>query len=444
MSRKSSAVAIIGAGLAGSEAALVLAQKGIEVELFEMRPLRTTPAHTTGLPAELVCSNSFKSDLLPGAHGLLKAELALLKSPLLAAAQQTRVPAGSALAVDREQFSLLIDKQLSENPRITITRQELPAPPAGPGLCIITAGPLVSEALASWLAQTCSAGGLYFYDAIAPIVSADSIDMHTAFYAARWGRGGDDYCNCPFTEEQYRVFYDALTEADKVEKRHFEDEKYFEACLPVEEIARRSHDALLFGPLRPVGLTDPRTGKRPYAVCQLRKENRAGLSLNMVGFQTRMTIGAQKRVFRLIPGLELAEFMRYGSVHRNTYVNSPSVLEKDLSFKNNGSVFCAGQLCGSEGYTESIATGHWAALFAWCRMLGREAVLPPATTACGGLLRHVTRPCDRGFTPSNINFGLIEPLPAPEKGKIGKEHKNRLVCERALHDMESWIAKNCN
>ena len=442
--RGSSSVAIIGAGLAGSEAALVLADLGIEVVLYEMRPERMTPAHTSGMPAELVCSNSLKSEMLNTAHGILKAELSLLKSPIIAVAKEARIPAGSALAVDRDRFSRSVNKKILEHPKITLEIGEVTEPPSAHPFCIIAAGPLASDRLATWLSKNFSSESMNYYDAIAPIISADSINMSKAFYASRWGKGGADYCNCPFTEEEYRVFYDALISADRAKKHDFEDENFFEACLPIEVLAQRGYDALVFGALRPVGLTDPNTGKRSFAVCQLRKENAAGESLGMVGFQTRMTIREQKRVLRRIPGLENAEFLRYGSIHRNTYLNSPSLLSGDLSFKNKSTIFLAGQICGSEGYTESIATGNMAAIFAWARISGHTLSPLPITTACGALLNHVTNSREKKFTPSNINFGLFAPISTSGKKRLTKAKKRERLCERALEDMQMWINKNLN
>ena len=432
-------VAIIGAGLAGSEAALVLGRMGIEVELFEARPLWQSPAHTTDLPAELVCSNSFKSQELPSAHGLLKAELMLLGSPLLEAAKEVCVPAGSALAVDREEFSRKIARKLQQEPLIRYTQKELGAPPTSCRYCLIAAGPLASEKLTTWISSTVSSSALHFYDAIAPIIATDSIDRSIVFSASRWEDGEGDYLNCPFNEEEYRVFYDALRGADQVSARAFEHARFFEACLPVEVAAQRGYEALAFGPLRPVGLFDPRTGKRPFAVCQLRKENNAGDSYNMVGFQTRLTIPEQTRVFRLIPGLEHAEFLRFGSIHRNTYLDSPRLLAGDLSFKVRPDLFLAGQICGNEGYTESIATGHLAARFIAARVRGDVFSPPPPETALGCILRHVTESVDSPFTPTNIHFGLFPPLDQVFRGRGGKAEKKQRQCDRALESLRNWI-----
>jgi methylenetetrahydrofolate--tRNA-(uracil-5-)-methyltransferase len=435
-----SKVAVIGAGLAGCEAALVAAQKGLSVDVFEMRPGRMTPAHATDLPAELVCSNSFKSVRLHSGHGVLKAELAILQSPLLDAAQRSAVPAGSALAVDRLAFSREVAGRFAGEPRVRLIRIEVAAPPEGYGACIVAAGPLVADSLAQWLAGRGRAACFHFYDAIAPIVSAESIDRSVVFLASRRETDGSDYLNCPFTEEEYRRFYNALREADRTLAHHFESERFFEACLPIEVLAQRGDRALAFGPLKPIGLLDPRSGKRPYAVCQLRRENEAGTCYNLVGFQTRLTIPGQKTVFSMIPGLANAEFLRFGSIHRNTYLDSPELLSADLAFRDNPSVFLAGQICGSEGYTESIATGHLAALFAWSRLVGRPLPPLPRESALGSLLHHVTGSRVRPFTPSNIHFGLFPPLPDNGKRVRGKANRE-LLCERALTAIREW-AKN--
>lgn len=435
-------VAIIGAGLAGSEAALTLAGLGIDVVLYEMRPQTMTPAHKTDLPAELVCSNSLKSDQISSAHGILKAELTLLKSPLLEAAKKTKIPAGSALAVDRVEFSLCVNKMLHSYPNITFENREVNQPPDNCDFCLITAGPLVTKPLVDWLIKMASSDSLYFYDAIAPIISSDSIDMNIAFFASRWNNETADYCNCPFTEEQYKTFYDALIHADKLKSHHFEKEYFFEACLPVEIAASRGFLSLPFGIMKPVGLLDPRTNKRPFAVCQLRKENTMGESYNMVGFQTRMTYREQDSVLRLIPGLNNAEFLRYGSIHRNTYINSPKLLSHDLSLKKNKNIFIAGQLCGNEGYTESIATGHLAALFIWSRISNIGFTPLQSTTACGALMHHITHSKSKRFTPTNVNFGLFPPVQLNSKTKIPKKEKRKYLAQRALTDIETWIREN--
>lgn len=431
-------VAIIGAGLAGSEAALVLARKGIQVTLFEARPHKMTPAHTSGMPAELVCSNSFKSQEVPSGHGQLKVELTLLGSPLLSIARQNAVPAGAALAVDREKFAACVNDAILREPGISFVRKECTDIPDGFDYCIIAAGPLASEGLCAFLTKEFSTTSLNFYDAIAPIIAADSINYSIAFLASRWEDGEGDYLNCPFNEDEYRAFFNALTEADKVVARKFESEKFFEACLPVEEIASRGYQSLAFGPLRPVGIDDPRTGRWPYAICQLRKETLDGESFNMVGFQTRLTIPEQKRIFRMIPGLENAEFLRYGSIHRNTYIDSPSLLAHDLSLKNRPSLFIAGQLCGNEGYTESIATGHLAALFVNNRFENKLPSIPPPVSALGALLNHVTHSPEKPFTPSNVHFGLFPPLELQGRKKIGKKEKKELLCKRATDAFKQW------
>ncbi|MFP4418331.1 MAG: methylenetetrahydrofolate--tRNA-(uracil(54)-C(5))-methyltransferase (FADH(2)-oxidizing) TrmFO [Chitinivibrionales bacterium] len=435
-------VAIIGAGLAGSEAALLLGRMGIPVSLYEMRPQTRTPAHKTDLPAELVCSNSLKSMELPSAHGLLKKELQTLGSPLLDMAIDNRIPAGSALAVDRTLFSEAVLQQIEACEYITMHRLELSAPPEGHEYCIIAAGPLVSDPLVRWLQDVASSQALSFYDAIAPIVSLDSINTGIAFYAARWEEESTDYLNCPFDEEEYRLFYDALVEADRVKAREFEDKRFFEACLPVEVVAGRGYDALRFGTLRPIGLTDPRTGKRPFAVCQLRRETASGESWGLVGFQTRLNIAEQRRVFCLIPGLQQAEFLRFGSIHRNTYIHSPLVVAEDLSIQAKDSCFVAGQLCGNEGYTESIATGHLAARFVAGRIGRRSISPPPSTTALGALLEYVTSSSQKPFVPSNINFGLLQPLEKTGRKKINKAQKKEMLCTRALEHIRQWADEN--
>lgn len=432
-------VAVVGAGLAGSEVALVLSRAGVDVTLFEMRPEKTTPAHNTDKAAELVCSNSLKSIELPTAHGLLKEEIRRLESPLLRAAEKHRVPAGSALAVDRDLFSDEIEALILNSDNITFTKQEITSPPEGFDYCVIATGPLTSDGLTEWLLKAFSSESLHFYDAIAPIITADSADLTKAFYASRWDKGdGKDYLNCPFTEEEFQTFYDALMEADKVKARDFEKAEFFEACLPIEVVASRGFQALTFGTMRPVGIYHPETGKRPYAVLQLRKETADGHSLNMVGFQTRMTIPEQKKVFRLIPGLENAEFLRFGTIHRNTYLESPTLLNEDLSFKNRGNLFLAGQICGNEGYTESIATGHYAALAILSRIKNIGFTRPPKESALGALIHHVTELKDVKFTPSNINYSLIPPLDEKVKGKGRKAIRKERLCERALSAFDEW------
>lgn len=442
MSKISPSVAIVGAGLAGSEAALVLASRGIRVALYEMRPKKMTPAHQTDLPAELVCSNSLKSDKSTTAHGILKAELDLLHSPLLQTAFLHRVPAGSALAIDRTSFSQTILAKLQSSSEISITIKEIEKPPEEHDYCILAAGPLASEPLTNWIITTFSLKSLSFYDAISPIISTDSIDMTRAFWASRWDQESMDYLNCPFTEDEYKLFYQELLSAEKVKLHEFEQQTYFEACLPIEVVAARGYMSLPFGILRPVGIKDPRTGCRPFAICQMRKETNSGESLNMVGFQTKMTIKEQQRVLRLIPGLANAEFLRFGSIHRNTYIDSPRLLAADLSFHKQPNLFIAGQLCGNEGYTESIVTGHLAALFVWARLKGKQLTNIPKETACGSLLNHILQTSTSPFNPSNINFGLFSPLNPHPGRRLAKKEKRRRLAERALFHMEQWIKEN--
>jgi methylenetetrahydrofolate--tRNA-(uracil-5-)-methyltransferase len=433
-------VGIIGAGLAGCEAALALAREEFSVTLYEMRPEKMTPAHATGLPAELVCSNSLKSTELPGAQALLKEELALLGCSLLALAKRCAVPAGKALAVERRAFSQSVLTALREMPNIIMETRDVSAPPAGHDAVIIASGPLSSDAIVSWLTRQCSAESLYFYDAIAPIVAAESIDMSRAFLGSRWRPGETDYCNCPFTDEEYDAFYAAITSAETTERHSFEGERYFEACLPLDIVARRGKLAMAYGPLKPVGFEDPNTGKRPFAVCQLRREDRQGGFYSLVACQSRLKQGEQERVFRMIPGLGRAEFLRFGSCHRNTYVDSPSLLGHNLSLKAMPSVFLAGQLCGNEGYVESIATGRLAAMFVSALIAKRESTPPPPTTALGSLLLHVTGSPVRPFAPSSFHFGLLPPLDPPPR-RASKKDRHALLCERALRDARQWVSE---
>jgi methylenetetrahydrofolate--tRNA-(uracil-5-)-methyltransferase len=429
---------VIGGGLAGSEAAFQLAERGHDVVLHEMRPLRETPAHKTDRLAELVCSNTFKSTETSNAHGLLKAEMRLLGSIVLQAADGARVPGGSALTVDRDVFSRAVHDRVTSHPRITVERgevSELRSP------CIVATGPLTSDALAASIRQRLGAESLAFYDAIAPIVSGDSIDRAVAFRASRYGKetmtgeAEGAYLNCPMSREQYEMFMDALTAADQASAHDFDAVPYFEGCMPVEEMAKRGRETLRFGPMKPVGLDDPRSGRRPYAVVQLRMEDRAGQMWNIVGFQTRLRYPEQQRVFRLIPGLENAEFLRFGSIHRNSYINSPGALTPHLSLRDDATVLFAGQLTGVEGYTESTATGLVAAINLSRVLAGLEPVLPPATTMLGALYRYL-READPGhFQPMNANFGLVDELPRPVRDKHAKRE---LLAARALPDMKSW------
>jgi methylenetetrahydrofolate--tRNA-(uracil-5-)-methyltransferase len=427
-------LSIVGGGLAGCEAAWQAAEAGIPVRLYEMRPGRTTEAHQTDRFAELVCSNSFRSASLDTAVGLLKEEMRRLGSLIMHVADRTAVPAGAALAVDRERFAHAVTEAVVSHPRIAIVREEVVAIP--PGLVIVASGPLTSPALSAELQRRCGQEHLYFYDAIAPIVTADSIDRSIVFSASRYDKGGDDYLNCPLSREEYHAFIDAVLAADKVPTRDFERCVYFEGCMPIEEMARRGRDTLAFGPMRPVGLIDPRSGARPCAVVQLRQDNAAATLYNMVGFQTKMTYPAQRRVFRMIPGLAQAEFVRLGSLHRNTFIDSPRVLRPTLQLRADPNVFVAGQLVGVEGYVESGATGLLAGLNAVRRIAAQPLLVPPATTALGSLLTYVTDQARREFQPMNANYGLF-----PETGgrERGKERRQRMA-ERALRDAAAWVS----
>lgn len=427
-------IVIIGGGLAGSEAAWQAASRGARVTLYEMRPKESTQAHKTGYLAELVCSNSLGSADVLNAPGILKEEMRRLNSLIIRIADEARVPAGSALAVDRELFAQRVTQELEGHPNIRILREEITEIPAD-CVCIIATGPLTSDRLAKALAAVTQSRSLYFFDAISPIVDADSIDMRVVFRASRYDKGGADYLNCPMDESAYAKFYEALLAAEKVQPKEFERVPYFEACLPIEVMAERGRDTLLFGPLKPVGLEDPRTGARPHAVVQLRAENRHGSAYNLVGFQTKLTYPEQRRVFRLIPGLERAEFLRFGSVHRNTFVNAPSVLRNTLQLRVRGTVFLAGQLVGVEGYTESAAMGGLAGINAARGLAGLSLVTPPPTTAHGALLHYITTSDPRHFQPINTNYGLFPPLPSKVRDK---ERKKQLIGERAIRDFNAW------
>jgi len=430
-------VTIIGGGLAGAEAAWQLARRGVGVHLFEMRPQRRTAAHQTDRLAELVCSNSFRSASLDTGVGLLKEEMRRLGSLVMQVADQTRLPAGSALAVDRERFAAVLTARIAQMPGIDVRREELTAIPET-GLVVVATGPLTSPALSAHLQALLGERYLYFYDAIAPIVTAESIDRAQVFSASRYGKGGDDYVNCPLSREQYYAFVQALLEADKVPTRDFERCVYFEGCMPIEEMARRGPDTLAFGPMRPVGLTDPRTGRRPFAVVQLRQDDRDGRLYNLVGFQTKMTYPAQRRVFRMIPGLGQAEFVRLGSLHRNTFLNSPALLLPTLQLRRQERVWLAGQLIGVEGYVESAAAGLLAGINVARVCAGEAPVVPPATTALGSLLVYITDRTRREFQPMNANYGLFPPLPGRERGR----EKRQRLAERALADGAGWIEQH--
>ncbi len=439
-------VRVIGAGLAGSEAAWQCARRGVAVDLFEMRPVRGTPAHQTENFAELVCSNSLKSDSENTAPWLLKEEMRRAGSLLLEIARETAVPAGHALAVDRAEFSRKVTEVLAGEPLITIHREEVTR--VEPAQCtIIATGPLTSDSLSAEIMRLSSsalvadgsannAGALYFYDSISPIVEADSIDMSKVYLAARYDKGSADYINCPMSKDDYDCFYDALLGAHSVEQKDWENLNYFESCLPIEEIARRGRDTLRFGPMKPVGLKDPRTGRIPYAAVQLRQENLRADSYNLVGFQNHLKFGEQARVLRLIPGLESARFLRYGQIHRNTYINSPKLLRPTLQMKEHPEVLFAGQICGVEGYVESIATGLMAGINAAALASGGEPVVPARATAFGSLLHYVTQADSGNFQPANITFDL---LPALDHKVRDRKERRRLQCELALREFEGWL-----
>lgn len=429
-------VTVVGAGLAGSEAAYQLARRGIAVRLVEMRPVRMTEAHRTADFAELVCSNSLRSDSMETAVGVLKEEMRRLGSIVIAAADRARVPAGSALAVDRNDFSRAITAALKQHPLVEISRAEASCVPAGPA--ILATGPLTSAALGESLNRLIGPRNLYFYDAIAPIVAADSIDMEVAFRASRYGKGGDDYINCPMTEVQYDNFVAALVAAEKIELHPFEKPIYFEGCMPVEEMARRGRLTLAFGPMRPVGLVEPRGGRRPFAVVQLRQDDAAGRLYNIVGFQTKMTYPEQRRVLRMIPGLGRAEFVRLGSIHRNTFVDSPRILRPSLQLKARDDLFLAGQMVGVEGYVESAAAGLLAGINAANLIMNRELIVPPPTTALGSLVAYITDRVRRDFQPMNANYGLMPDLEIRARGRQKKIAMGR----RALKAIEGWIEHN--
>ncbi len=431
-------IVIIGGGLAGSEAAWQAANRGARVTLYEMRPKETTAAHKTGGLAELVCSNSLGSVDLLNAPGILKEEMRRLNSLIIRSADEARVPAGGALAVDREQFSIKITQALEGHPNIRILREEITEIPTD-CLCIVATGPLTSDKLSQAIAQLTHQKHLYFYDAISPIVDADSINMDIVFRASRYDKGGADYLNCPMDQPTYDTFYQALLTAEKVQPKEFERTAYFEGCIPIEVMAERGRQTMQFGPLKPVGLEHPKTGARPYAVVQLRTENAHGSCYNLVGFQTKLTYGEQKRVFRMIPGLEQAEFLRYGSLHRNTFINSPQLLRDTLQFKTRGTLFFAGQLVGVEGYTDSAAMGGLAGINAARALAGLPLVTPPPTTAHGCLISYITTTDPRHFQPMNTNFGLFPPLTPPVRDK---EQKRRLIGQRALEDLAAWMTRS--
>lgn len=432
-------VTVVGGGLSGSEAAHQLAERGHEVTLYEMRPVRGTPAHQTEHLAEVVCTNSFKSLDPANAHGLLKTEMRALGSLLLRCAEESRVPGGSALVVDRTEFAQRMTAAIEAHPRIRVVREEVDALPDGP--TIIATGPLTSDALSTAIRRALGEEGLAFFDAIAPIVSGESLNHEVVFAASRWGKGeGDDYLNAPFTREQYEAFIDALTTAESYEGHDWENVPYFEGCLPIEVAASRGRDTLRFGPMKPVGLPVPQwDGRRAHAMLQLRREDRAGQMWNLVGFQTRLKIPEQRRVFQMIPGLEQAEFFRYGSIHRNTYLNFPGGLSAHGSLPDRPELIFAGQLTGVEGYTESTAVGILAAVNLDRVVRGLEPVLPPATTMLGGLMRYLREADPASFQPMNSNFGLLDPL---EEHIRDKQRRRERISERGQADFAAWMERH--
>jgi methylenetetrahydrofolate--tRNA-(uracil-5-)-methyltransferase len=436
-------IRVIGGGLAGPEAALMAAGQGAEVVLYEMRPVRQTPAHQTADFGELVCSNSLKSESENTAPWLLKQEMRRAGSVLLRLADECAVPAGHALAVDRAEFSRRIGEAIAREARITVVREEVTRL-EGPeddfdGLTIVASGPLTSPALSSEIARLAGKEHLAFYDSISPIVEADSIDREKVYMAARWDKGTADYINCPMNKEEYDRFYDALVTAEGVEAKEWEQLQYFEGCLPIEELARRGRDTPRFGPMKPVGLRDPRTGKTPWAVVQLRCENLRADSYNLVGFQNHLKFGEQARVLRLIPGLENARFLRYGQIHRNTYIESPRLLDATLAMRAHPQLLFAGQISGVEGYTESMATGMLAGLYAARRAQGLLVTPVPRGTALGSLVNYITRADLKHFQPANITFDLLEPLEEETRRKIrDKRERHKLQCERALAAFDAW------
>jgi methylenetetrahydrofolate--tRNA-(uracil-5-)-methyltransferase len=424
----SKTITVIGGGLAGCEAAWQIARLGAKVRLYEMRPVRQTPAHRTERLAEIFCSNSLKSDQPYNASWLLKEELRRLGSILIQIADSVRVPAGGALAVDRDRFAASVTETISRHPNIELIRQEVTAIPQE-GIVVIASGPLTSESLSQSMRNFCGTEHLYFYDAISPIVDAETIDFSQVYRASRYGKASDDYLNCAMNREQYDLFYEALMSAESVTVHEFEEARYFESCLPIEELARRGRDTLRFGPMKPVGLKDPATGRMPHAVVQLRQEDLMQSSYNIVGFQNHLKFAEQKRIFRMIPGLENAEFLRLGQIHRNTYINAPQILLPSMAAKRDSRIFFAGQLAGTEGYIENIASGLVAGVNAVRALRGDDLMIPPAETAIGALCRYVATP-QKHFAPMNINFGLLPPIDTPRHAS--KNDRQRLLCERAL------------
>jgi len=424
-------VEVIGGGLAGSEAAWQVAERGIRVRLYEMRPVQNTPAHYTHKLGELVCSNSLRARSLQNAAGLLKEELRRVGSLIIDCALESEVPAGGALAVDRERFADLVNQKVEQHPLIEVNREEITRVPDFRPL-IVASGPLTSDALAENLFQVTGEDYLYFYDAAAPIVAADSIDFKVVFKGTRYDKGTPDYLNCPLDEDQYHLFWKELINAEKYNPHYFEEEKFFEGCMPIEELASRGKNTLVFGPLKPVGLEDPQTGTQPYAVVQLRADNSSATLYNLVGFQTRLKWPEQKRVFRLIPGLEKAEFQRFGMMHRNTFVNAPRLLTSTYELRNHPGLFIAGQLSGVEGYVESTASGLVAGINAVARTRQLPEIVFPPDTAIGALGEYITRAKPTNFQPMNVNFGMFPPLDKPAPRKQKREH----LTKRALNSLE--------
>jgi methylenetetrahydrofolate--tRNA-(uracil-5-)-methyltransferase len=430
-------IIVIGAGLAGCEAAWQIAKRGGKVHLYEMKPKAYSPAHRSPFFAELVCSNSFKSESLENASGILKEEMKQLDSLILRIAKEAKVPAGDSLAVDREVFSKQITQALESLENVEVVREEVCSIPQN-GIAIIATGPLTSDILSKEIQKVTGIRHLFFYDAISPIVTAESVNFQKAFKSSRYGKGGEDYVNCPMDEKSYTQFVEALNQAEKVSVQPFEKRYLFEGCLPIEEMAGRGRETLAFGPLKPVGLIDPKTGKQPFAVVQLRQEDRFETLFNLVGFQTRLKYGEQERIFRMIPGLERAEFVRLGSIHRNTFIDSPRLLGESLQLKTRANLFFAGQITGVEGYMESTAIGLLSGINARRYANGLPGVVPPATTAMGALVHYITHSQNVPFQPMNINFGLFPPLSGKSRGR----GKRLLMGKRALKEMEEWKKKN--
>lgn len=427
-------VNVIGAGLAGSEAAFQIAERGVKVNLYEMRPVRQTPAHHTDKFAELVCSNSLRANALTNAVGVLKEEMRALSSVIISSADDCSVPAGGALAVDRHEFAAKVTERVKNHPNVTVYNEEMTAIPQG--ITVIATGPLTSEALSQQLKELTGEEYLYFYDAAAPIIEKDSIDMNKAYLKSRYDKGEAAYLNCPMNEEEFDRFYEALISAETVPLKEFEKEIFFEGCMPVEVLAQRGKKTLLFGPMKPVGLEDPRTGKRPYAVVQLRQDDAAGTLYNIVGFQTHLKWGPQKEVLQLIPGLENAEIVRYGVMHRNTFINSPKVLKPTYQFKDRHDLFFAGQMTGVEGYVESAASGLVAGINAARLALGQDPVIVPRETAIGSMANYITTADQKNFQPMNANFGLFPSLEVKMKSK---KERAEAQAERALETIRTFV-----